>query len=263
MTTTMPVLFIGHGNPMNALEDNANSRVWRDLAGQLPRPRAILAISAHWETRGPAVTAAARPQTIHDFHGFPASLAAYQYPAPGEPGLAARVADLLAPEPIALATERGLDHGAWSLLAHLFPAADIPVLQLGLDLGRDPAGHYSLARRLRPLRDEGVLILASGNVVHDLRRMDWRRPDLELAWARRFSDAVRSRLETGDHGALIDYPELTAEAAWAVPTPEHFLPLLYAAALADAGEPPRFHNDRIEYGSIGMLGCAYGLAEPA
>ncbi|MDD5363900.1 MAG: 4,5-DOPA dioxygenase extradiol [Gallionellaceae bacterium] len=263
MTTTMPVLFLGHGNPMNALEDNADSRFWRDLARQLPRPRAILAISAHWETRGIAVTAAARPQTIHDFHGFPASLAAFQYPAPGEPELAARIAGMLAPEPVALDTAWGLDHGAWSLLAHLYPAADIPVVQLGLDLGRDPAGHYHLARRLRPLRNEGVLVLASGNVVHDLRRMDWRQPDLEFDWARRFSDRVRDRLGAGDHGALIDYSDLTAEANQAVPTPEHFLPLLYAAALANEGEAPRFFNDRIEYGSIGMLSLGYGLGDPA
>jgi len=209
------------------------------------------------------VTASARPDTVHDFHGFPAALAEFAYAAPGEPELAERVADLLAPEAVARDAEWGLDHGAWSVLTHLFPAADIPVVQLGLDAGRDAAGHYQLARRLRPLRDEGVLVLASGNVVHDLRGMDWRRPDLEYDWARRFSDAVREGLRTGDHAALVDYRTLTAEAARAVPTPEHYLPLLYVAALADAGEAPEFFNDRVEYGSIGMLGVGYGLTDPA
>lgn len=259
----MPVLFLGHGNPMNAVEDNADSRAWRELARVLPRPRAVLVISAHWQTHGLAVTASAQPETLHDFHGFPASLASFDYPAPGAPELAGRIAELLAPEPVAPDPERGLDHGAWSLLAQLFPAADVPVAQLGLDAGRDPARHYQLGRRLRPLRDEGVLVLASGNVVHDLHGMDWRQPGLEFDWARRFSDAVRERLRAGDHAALIDYPSLTAEAARAAPTPEHYLPLLYVAALANAGEVPEFINDRIEYGSIGMLGCAYGLAEPA
>lgn len=259
----LPTLFLGHGNPMNALADNADSQVWRLLARDLPRPRAILMISAHWQTRGLAVTATVRPPTVHDFHGFPASLAEFEYPAPGAPELATRVAELLAPETVALDTGRGLDHGAWSLLAHLFPGADIPVAQLGLDAGRDPAGHYRLARRLRPLRDEGVLVLASGNVVHDLRGIDWHHPDMEYDWARRYSDAVRERLRAGDHDALIDYPALTAEADRAVPTPEHFLPLLYIAALADAGETPRFLNDRIEYGGIGMLGFGYGLTGPA
>lgn len=259
----MPTLFIGHGNPMNAVEDNADSRAWRELARTLPRPRAVLVISAHWRTRGLAVTAAARPETLHDFHGFPASLAGFDYPAPGAPELAGRIAELLAPEPVAPDAERGLDHGAWSLLAQLYPAADIPVAQLGLDVGRDPAGHYRLGRRLRPLRDEGVLVLASGNVAHDLRRMDWRHPDLEFDWARRFSDAVREGLRAGNHAALVDYPRLTDEAAWAAPTPEHFLPLLYVAALADAGEAPRFLNDRVAHGSIGMLSVAYGLTGPA
>jgi 4,5-DOPA dioxygenase extradiol len=260
---TQPTLFLGHGNPMNAIEDNSDSRVWRELARRLPRPRAILVVSAHWQSAGVAVTAAAQPETVHDFHGFPARLAQFAYAAPGAPDLAGRVAALLAPEPVAHEAEWGLDHGAWSLLAHLFPAADIPVAQLGLDAGRDAAGHYDLARRLRPLRDEGVLVLASGNVVHDLRGMDWRRPELEYDWARRFSDAVRERLRDGDHAALVGYRTLTADAGRAVPTPEHFLPLLYVAALADAGEAPEFINDRIEYGSIGMLGCAYGLPAPA
>lgn len=260
MVIPSPVLFLGHGSPMNALADNADSRAWRDLAGRLPHPRAILAISAHWESHGLAVAASAHPDTIHDFYGFPAALAEFQYPAPGMPELAARVTELLDPEPVAQDNDWGLDHGAWSLLCHLYPEADIPVVQFALDRNRSAAEHYRLARRLRSLRDEGILVLASGNVVHDLRGMDWHRPDGEYDWARRFSAAVRHGLAVADHAALVDYPSLTPEAGRAVPTPEHFLPLLYAAALADPGEAPQFLNDRIEYGSIGMLGVAYGPA---
>lgn len=254
----MPALFLGHGSPMNTLEDNVFSRAWRDLGARLPRPRAILAISAHWVTRGIAVTAMPRPETIHDFHGFPRALADFDYPAPGDPALARRVVELLAPEPVGLDLEWGLDHGTWCLLAHLFPAADIPVVQLSLDATRPAEAHHALGMRLRPLRDEGVLILASGNVVHNLGRMDWLRPDAGYDWAERFNARVRHALETGDTAALLRLDD--ADAALSVPTPEHYLPLLYIAALADPGESPHFVNDVLCYGGIGMLGVGYGLA---
>ncbi|TCJ16374.1 4,5-DOPA dioxygenase extradiol [Parasulfuritortus cantonensis] len=259
MATPFPTLFLGHGSPTNALDDNGDSRTWRDLGRRLPRPRAILAVSAHWEHAGPALTVSPRPATLHDFYGFPEDLATFDYPVPGDPALVARVADLLAPGPVAADGARGLDHGVWSLLAHLYPDADVPVIQLALDRTRAAAGHYELARRLRPLRDEEVLILASGNVVHDLRHMDWRRPDGGFDWAARFSAEVRTRLAAADHAALVDYLDLGPEAIRAVPTPEHYLPLLYVAAVADPGETPVFVNDHLSYGSIGMLGAVYGL----
>lgn len=257
MNQRLPALFVGHGNPMNAIEDNANSRAWRELATGLPRPKAILAISAHWVTAGVAVTAMESPETIHDFYGFPRRLAECQYPAPGDPGLARRIAGLLAPEPVTLDQDWGLDHGAWSVLTHLFPKADIPVLQLSLDGRKGGAWHLALARRLKPLRDEGVLILGSGNVVHNLARMDWGRPDAAHDWAVRFNAATRDALVSGDLAALAGWAfpdDAASDAGLAVPTPEHYLPLLYVAALREPDEAVSFFNDRIEYGAIGMLG---------
>jgi 4,5-DOPA dioxygenase extradiol len=257
MSQRLPALFVGHGSPMNAIEDNADSRAWHELAAALPRPKAILAISAHWVTAGVAVTAMARPETIHDFYGFPRRLAECQYPAPGDPELARRVASLLAPEPVTLDQDWGLDHGAWSVLLHLFPAADVPVLQLSLNGREGGAWHLALARRLKPLRDEGVLILGSGNVVHNLGRMDWARPEGGYDWAVRFNEATREALVSGDLASLAGraFPEDAAsDAGLAVPTPEHYLPLLYIAALREPGEAMTFFNDRIEFGAIGMLG---------
>lgn len=258
MSPAMPALFIGHGNPMNALERNADSLSWRAIAAELPRPRAILAVSAHWVTRDVAVTAMEWPETIHDFSGFPRELSEFQYPAPGDPGLAQRVADLLAPVPARRDTDWGLDHGAWSVLAHLFPEADIPVVQLSLDGTRPPAWHFELARQLTPLWDEGVLILASGNVVHNLRRMDWDRPESAFDWAARFNGRVRRALLDGDHAALVSLASDGEDARLAVPTPEHYLPLLYIAAQRREGESVELFNDWIEYGSIGMLSCRVG-----
>ncbi len=244
---------------MNTLERNLDSQVWREIGEGLPRPRAILAISAHWQTRGVAVTAMDKPETIHDFAGFPPELYAFQYPAPGDPGLASRVAERLAPIPVALDADWGLDHGAWSVLAHLFPAADIPVVQLSLDAGRSAAGHLDLAARLAPLREEGVLILGSGNTVHNLRRMDWHRPESAHDWAERFDARVRSALRAADAAALARLvSEGDADAQLAVPTPEHYLPLLYVAALARPDDTIQLFNERIEYGAIGMLGCRIG-----
>lgn len=256
MTSTLPALFIGHGNPMHALSDNAITRAWRASLVGVARPRAILGISAHWLTRGIAVTAMARPETIHDFEGFPSALAEFDYPASGDPSLAREIAALLAPSSIVLDQDWGLDHGLWCLLAHLFPQADVPVVQLSLDVGLGAADHYALARRLRPLRDAGVLIVASGNIVHNLGRMDWRHPEAVADWAQRFNDRVRAHLERAEHAALLSLDGTDADNA--VPTPEHYWPMLYAAALADAGEVPEFFNDRIEYASIGMLSFRVG-----
>ncbi len=256
-----PALFIGHGNPMNTLEDNSNSRAWRDWGKRLPRPRAILVISAHWETRGVAVTAMPCPRTIHDFAGFPTRLAEFIYPAPGDPDLARRVAALLAPEPVAQNLTWGLDHGAWSILAHLYPGAHIPVVQLALDSSRDAAAHLALARRLRPLRDEGVLILGSGNIVHNLRRMDWHLQEGGFSWASRFNNRVRRLLLEHDVEGLCRLGD--EDARLAVPTPEHYLPLLYVAAVRDDGEYLTLLNDHIDYGAIGMLSAWVGHMKPA
>jgi 4,5-DOPA dioxygenase extradiol len=252
-----PALFIGHGNPMNALQSNADSQAWRAMVAGLPRPRAVLAISAHWLTRGVAVTAMQQPRTIHDFAGFPAALNEFQYPARGDPQLAAEIAALLAPQKVALDADWGLDHGAWSVLTHLFPAADIPVLQLSLDASKTPAEHYAMAIKLRPLRDTGVLILGSGNVVHNLRRMDWNQPEGAFDWATRFNARIRQSLLDRDHAALFDLS--SDDARLAVPTPEHYWPLLYIAAQQLPDEALQLFNDRIEYGAIGMLSFRVGF----
>ena len=256
----LPAIFLGHGSPMNTLTHNRYSAAWRAIGAALPRPKAILAVSAHWLRRGSAVTAMDRPPTIHDFAGFPTELFEVQYPAPGDPALAARVRELLAPVDVELDRSWGLDHGSWSVLAHLFPAADVPVVQLSLDATRPPSYHYALARRLAPLRTEGVLILASGNVVHNLRAMRWGEEAAPYEWARRFNEAVRAAVVRGDHDALIDYLRLDADAHLSVPTPEHYLPLLYVAAQQHPQEALTLPVDGIEYGSIGMLSVAVGLS---
>jgi 4,5-DOPA dioxygenase extradiol len=261
MSARMPTLFVGHGTPMNTLERNVNSDAWRRIAADLPRPEAILAISAHWYAPGLAVTATDQPATLHDFSGFPRELFEFRYPAPGDPALAERVRELLAPLPVASDLEWGLDHGTWSVLAHLYPGADIPVVHLSLDSTQPPAWHADLARRLAPLRDEGVLILGSGNVVHNLRRMDLARPESVFGWAEHFSAEVRQALLAGNLAALVDCVSEEVpreEVRLAVPTPEHYLPLLYVMAQQREDDAIRLFNDRIEYGSIGMLCCRVG-----
>ena len=245
---TMPVLFIGHGSPMNAIEDNAWSNAWRLVGAALPRPRAVLCVSAHWESDGPRVTGAERPATLHDFRGFPQALFDARYPAPGSPVLATRVRELLGDE-ADIDPERGLDHGAWSVLLPMFPQADVPVVQLALDTRRDGAWHYALARRLGPLRDEGVLILASGNIVHNLGLFDSRATNA-TAWALRFRDRVDALIRDGDHLALADWPSLP-DAQLAIPTPEHYLPLLYALANGRPGEQVTVFNDEV-VGTLSM-----------
>lgn len=254
----MPALFIGHGSPMNAIEDTPWSRAWRSLGTGLPKPKAILVISAHWMTPGVGVTAMAQPETIYDFGGFPDALFAMQYPALGDPGLAARIQRLLAPQPVSLDQSWGLDHGAWSILVHLFPEADIPVVQLSLDLSQPNRFHYELGQRLRPLREEGVLIIASGNVVHNLRLIQWQSGQAAPEWSSRIEQRVINCLQSRDHEALIDYPRLDPQVQLAIPTPEHYLPLLYIAGLQADDEAASFPVQGIDLGTISMLSVRMG-----
>jgi 4,5-DOPA dioxygenase extradiol len=253
----LPVAFFGHGSPMNAL-GGRYADAWAKIGQILPRPRAVLMVSAHWYTTGVAVTAMPAPRTIHDFNGFPESLYAVDYPAPGDPALAVRAAGLIAPEPVAFDLEWGLDHGAWSVLMHAFPKADIPVVQLSIDRTRPPAFHFELGKRLRPLRDEGVLIAGSGDVVHNLRASTIAGGVPPIGWALRFDDFVRRTLESGPRETLIDYPALGDDAILAIPTPEHFLPLLYVLGAADDDEPAQVFSDEIDLGAISMMSAVIG-----
>lgn len=255
----MPAVFIGHGNPMNALARNRYTDAWRRIGESVPKPGAILAISAHWTTRGTFITAMDAPRTIHDFGGFPQTLFEVKYPAPGNPQLATRVRELLAPTEVYLDRSWGLDHGTWSVLAHAFPKADIPVIQLSLDITQPADFHYDLAARLAPLRDEGVLIVGSGNVVHNLGRMQWTDDAPPYDWAVRFNETVRDRLIAHQHKALTDIKALGDDARLSIPTPEHYLPLLYCIAQRGPDDTLSFPVDGIEYSAIGMLTVVIGL----
>ena len=251
--TRQPAIFFGHGSPMNAL-GGPHADGWRALGEAIGKPKGVVMVSAHWETDGPGVTAQAQPETIHDFGGFPAELHAMQYPAPGSPDLAARVAALTGATPT---PQWGLDHGTWSVLAHVWPEADVPVVQLSLDRRLTPRQHFDLARRLAPLRDEGVVIAGSGDFVHNLRT--WKRAGGEpYDWAVRFNEAVKAALVRGDDDSLIDWVGLAEDAQMSVPTNEHFLPLLYVAAQRQPGDDVSFFNDVIEGGSISMTGVRIG-----
>jgi 4,5-DOPA dioxygenase extradiol len=254
----MPALFLGHGSPMNALEHNLHTAAWRELGATLPRPKAILSVSAHWYVGGTAVTAMQQPKTIHDFGGFPQALFDVRYPAPGDPALAARVKQLLSPLDVGLDPSWGLDHGTWSVLTHVYPAADIPVVQLAIDATQPAEFHYRLGSQLGPLRDEGVLILGSGNIVHNLRAINWNADAPGYDWAQRFDAAVRDCLAHNDHAALIGYENFGSDARLSVPTPEHYLPLLYIAGLQQAGEPLRFPTEGLQNGSISMRSVLVG-----
>jgi 4,5-DOPA dioxygenase extradiol len=255
----MPAFFFGHGNPMNAIEDNRYSRAWAAIGAALPRPRGVLAISAHWSAPGPLVTAMSAPPTIHDFGGFPPELYRVEYPAPGDPALAARARELLAPFPAGEDRAWGLDHGTWSVLRHVFPNADIPVVQLSLDETRPLAYHYEVGKRLRPLRDEGVLVMGSGNVVHNIRAAAFDRTRVEpFDWAARFDALVRDALVSGRDETLVDYPALGRDALLSAPTPEHYLPLLSVAGAREPHEPVTFPVRGIEAGSLSMLSVRFG-----
>lgn len=259
MSEPMPAIFFGHGNPLNALAENDYTRAWAAVGTEIPRPRAVLCVSAHWYLPGTAVTAMERPRTIHDFGGFPRELYEVKYPAPGEPALARRVRDLLAPVPVALDERWGLDHGTWSVLCHVFPEADVPVVQLSMDETEPAAFHYEIGRRLAPLRDEGVLIIGSGNVVHNLHTYAWGRHEVEpFDWAVRFEALARELLTTGDDRRLVNYEALGRDARLSAPTPDHFLPLLYVMALRREGEAVSFPAEGFDGGSVSMLSVKIG-----
>jgi len=261
-TPRMPVMFIGHGSPMNTLEDNRFTRAWRDIGRALPRPTAILAVSAHWYVPELAVTAMEIPPTIHDFGGFPQALFDFQYPAPGDPALAARVQHLLQPLNVAADQDWGLDHGTWSVLAHLFPAANIPVVQLSMDRSKPAAFQYEIGKQLAGLRDEGVLILGSGNVVHNLAAIRWGDPDVPYDWASRFERRVKDMLLRRDSAALIDHSHLDPDARLSVPTAEHYLPLLPILGAVQDDDEISFPVEGIHLGSLSMLSVLAGNSRP-
>ena len=251
----MPVLFIGHGSPMTAIRQDCFSQGIEQVAKTLPRPKAILCISAHWETRGTAVTAMEHPRTIHDFGGFPRELYEVEYPAPGSPALAERVKALVSLANVRLDVDWGLDHGCWSVVKYLFPEADVPIVELSLDYEKSAAFHYALARELAALRSEGVMIVASGNVIHNLRMIDWDRlytPDSGYDWAYEVHESVKNRIAAHDHEPLINYTAQGRAFGLAAPTPDHFLPMLYALALQKEGERVEFFNDKLVGGSLDM-----------
>jgi len=255
----LPSVFVGHGNPLNALQDNAWTRAWSALGAALPRPSAVLCVSAHWYVPETAVTAVARPRTIHDFGGFPPALYQVQYPAPGAPALAARIARLLSPEPVALDRSWGLDHGAWSVLVHLYPDADVPVVQLSINEMKAPGWHFEVASRLAPLRDEGVLILGSGNIVHNLHAYSWGRHAIEpYDWAMRFERMARELLLAADFPPLVNYDRLGSDAMMSAPTPDHYLPLIYVLAQHHEAESISFPVEGFDGGSISMLSVQVG-----
>ncbi len=254
----MPAVFLGHGSPMNAIEDNAWRRSWQALGQRLPRPKAILCISAHWETQGVYVSSAEKPETIHDFHGFPRALFNVRYPAPGSPALAHRVAELISQPRVHLDSHRGLDHGAWGVLQPMYPEADIPVVQLSLSSLQPGAWHFDLAQQLAPLRDEGVLVVGSGNIVHNLRLFRQNQPEA-YDWAQRFDEDIAERIAEGHHDGMLGYETLGADALLAIPTPEHYLPLLYVLALQREGEAVEFFNEDVS-SAISMRSVLIGAA---
>lgn len=259
MADQLPALFFGHGNPMNAVQRNVYTEAWSAIGTSLPRPKAILSISAHWFIPQTGVTVSTAPRTIHDFGGFPRELYQVKYPAPGDPELARRVQKLLAPLPVQLDESWGLDHGTWSVLCHVYPQADVPIVQLSIDETQPPAFHYEIGRRLAPLRDENVLIVASGNLVHNLHAYAWgRHPADPFDWAVRFETQVREMLLAGEHKPLIDYEKLGRDAMLSIPTPDHYLPLLYAVATRQNGEPIAFPVEGVDGGSISMLSVQVG-----
>jgi 4,5-DOPA dioxygenase extradiol len=259
MNESLPAIFFGHGNPMNALLSNSYTEAWQRIGETTPKPKAILAISAHWYIPQTGVTITTNPSTIHDFGGFPRELSQVQYPAPGDPDLARRVQKLLSPLPVTLDDSWGLDHGTWSVLRHVYPAADIPVVQLSIDKSKPASHHYEIGRMLAPLRDENILIIGSGNLVHNLRTYAWGRdmPD-PYDWAVRFEREAKEMILADQIKSLLSYETLGPDAALAIPTPDHYLPLLYTLATRQQGEPVSFPVEGIEGGSISMLAVQVG-----
>lgn len=257
----MPVLFIGHGSPMNGIENNPFSQQWEKTAKSIPVPKAILVVSAHWLTNGTFVTAMDRPQTIHDFGGFPEELFAVQYPAPGNPQLAAETKALITSTNVGLNHDWGLDHGAWTVVRRMYPDAGIPVLQLSIDYSKGAEYHYNLAKELAALRSKGVLIIGSGNMVHNLRMIAWDKmdtPNYGFDWAIEMHELFKQKITDGDHQSLIRYESLSKSAKLAIPTPDHYYPLMYILGLQGKNEAPVFFNDQLVAGSLNMTSVQFG-----
>ena len=251
-TDRMPALFLGHGSPMNALEDNEFSRGWQAISKSIPKPRAILCVSAHWETRGTFVTAMEKPKTIHDFGGFPKALFEVQYPAPGSPAIAQETKRTVTSTEVGLDQQWGLDHGCWSVVKHLYPKADIPVLQFSLDYTKPPQYHYQLAKELSALRNKGILIAGSGNMVHNLGIIDWQNPSGGYDWAVEANTKMKAMITSRNHADLINYSAQGKAFQLSIPTNEHYLPLLYILAMQGEKENTSFFNDKTIMGSIAM-----------
>lgn len=259
--TKMPVLFVGHGSPMNGIEDNTFTQCWERLAREIPQPAAVLCISAHWLTRGTHITAMDHPRTIHDFGGFPPELFAVKYPAPGSPELAEKVTSLVQSTQVGLDHEWGLDHGCWSVIKRMYPAANIPVLQLSIDYHKPAAYHYQLAKELSALRKKGVLIMGSGNMVHNLSMIAWQQmdvPNYGFDWAQEINEKFKSAIHSKDHQSLIHYTKLGPAAHLAIPTPDHYYPLLYALGLQGKTEETEIFNDQYVAGSLTMTSVRIG-----
>lgn len=260
-TDKMPVLFLGHGSPMNAIEENEFVAGFRNVSKQIQKPQAILCVSAHWETKGTFVTAMEKPQTIHDFGGFPKALFDVQYPAPGNPDLARETKSLIKKTEVELDDKWGLDHGAWSVIKHLYPNADVPVIQLSLDYNQTPQYHYELAKEIAALREKGVLIIGSGNMVHNLRMVAWDKLNEDsygYDWAIEASEKMKKSILSSDHKSLINFQSQGKAFDLAIPTPEHYLPLLYALALKEENENIRLFNDKAVGGSLTMTSVVIG-----
>lgn len=257
----MPVLFIGHGSPMNAIEDNEFSNRWQQMGQEIPKPRAVVVVSAHWLTQGTAVTAMSQPKTIHDFGGFPQALFDVQYPAPGDPNLATEIQKLVTNPSVVLDHDWGLDHGTWSVVKHMYPKADIPVLQLSIDYHKPAKYHYELAKQLLSLRKKGVLIIGSGNMVHNLRMVAWNKlsePEFGYDWALEMNAIFKQKISTRNHLDLIAYEKLSKVASLAIPTPDHYYPLLYILALQTDTDAVEFFNDKAVGGSLTMTSVKIG-----
>ena len=257
----MPVLFIGHGSPMNGIEDNAFSKTWAKLGAEIPKPKAVLVVSAHWLTNGTHITAMEAPKTIHDFGGFPQALFDVQYPAPGSPELALETSKLIASTSVGLDHDWGLDHGTWTVVRHMYPNADIPVLQLSIDYSKPPLYHYDLAKELAALRKKGVLIIGSGNMVHNLSMVAWDKldePEFGYDWAQEINQIFKEKIVAGDVQSLIHYERLGSAAQLAIPTPDHYYPLLYTLGLQDKTDTIDFFNDKAVGGSLTMTSVRIG-----